>query len=250
MVHDLSGYQRNLLRSSSYCASPNFLSDIRWDYETWGPVVVNKTTNKNMVISVVGRVLDFRLRVSPSGIYTSDWCGDFSTAKFQFLLGTPVDTPFDNDFAIVLEHLEKLQSDVASTLDRRNLIILGAPSQGKKSLRLTRNVFEKSEHPIQQNGTEHVDDVTEYWPVEADLQADLDKIKFDFKASPLPVYVENQNRVVQPEDVQETLRGALVEVQFELRHFHIQRENRDSFNATVQQVLVLQPGVAEATQDA
>jgi hypothetical protein len=80
--------------------------------------------------------------------------------------------------------------------------------------------------------------------VKASLRADLDKIKFGFKASPLPVSVENQNRDLQPKDVQEMLRGALVEVHFELRHFYFQEENKDSFNATVQQVLVLQPGVA------
>ena len=84
--------------------------------------------------------------------------------------------------------------------------------------------------------------MTEHWPVKASLQADLNKIKFDFEASPLPVYVEG--RFVQPNDVQEMLRGALVEVHFELRHFYIQKDNRDSFNATVQQVLVLQPSVA------
>ena len=87
--------------------------------------------------------------------------------------------------------------------------------------------------------------MTEHWPVKASLRADLNKIKFDFEASPLPVYVEEH--LVHPNDVQEMLRGALVEVHFELRHFYIQKDNRDSFNATVQQVVVLQPGVARPT---
>ena len=79
--------------------------------------------------------------------------------------------------------------------------------------------------------------MTEHWPVKANLQADLNKINFDFEASPLPVYVEE--RFVQPNDVQEMLRGVLVEVHFELCHFYIQTENRDSFNATMQEVRVL-----------
>jgi hypothetical protein len=40
------------------------------------------------------------------------------------------------------------------------------------------------------------------------------------------------------------MKGALVEVHFELRHFRIQKKKVDSFNATVQQVLILKPGVA------
>ena len=84
--------------------------------------------------------------------------------------------------------------------------------------------------------------MTEHWSVKASLRTDLNKIKFDFKASPLPVYVEEH--LVRPNDIQEMLQGSLVKVHFELRHFYIQKDNRDSFNATVQQVLVLQPGVA------
>jgi hypothetical protein len=142
MVHDLSGYQQNLLQSPSYGASPIFLSGVGWDYEKWGQVAVNKTTNKNMVISVVGRVLggDLRLFVSPDGNYTSDRFGDFSTAKFQFLLAKPVDTPFDNDFDVVIEHMEKIQSEVAETPNRLNFIV---PDAESKNLRFTRKVFEK-----------------------------------------------------------------------------------------------------------
>lgn len=74
------------------------------------------------------------------------------------------------------------------------------------------------------------------------LQVELDKIKYMFEASPLPVYVGD--RFIKPQDVHAMLKGALVEVSFELRHFCIQKKHEDSFNASVQQVLILQPGKA------
>ena len=63
-----------------------------------------------------------------------------------------------------------------------------------------------------------------------------------FQACPLPIYVGD--RFIKPEKVHEMLKGALVEVSFELRHYCIQKKHEDSFNALVQQVLILQPGKA------
>ena len=57
---------------SSRGAGPNFLSGIGWLREQWGHIVVNKTTNENMVIFIVGRILDIHLFVSPNGYYTSE----------------------------------------------------------------------------------------------------------------------------------------------------------------------------------
>jgi hypothetical protein len=92
------------------------------------------------------------------------------------------------------------------------------------------------------DGSEALDDRTEHWPIKASLQDALNRIKYQFKAVPLPVYVDD--RFIKPVDVYEVLKGALVEVQFELHHYRIQKKKFDSFNATVQQVLVLKPGVA------
>ena len=140
MVHGLSLHRSTLLSSSSYSASPIFLSGIGWQHENWGHVVANNMTNENMVISIMGRILDFRLFVTPNGNWFSDWFGDFSTSKFLFLLEKPTDTPFDNDFDIVLKHLEGIQSNVALTDTRLNLIV---PDARSNNLRFTRNMFEK-----------------------------------------------------------------------------------------------------------
>ncbi|KAF8263715.1 hypothetical protein EI94DRAFT_1806762 [Lactarius quietus] len=85
-----------------------------------------------------------------------------------------------------------------------------------------------------------VDTETDNWPVSPDFQDDLDALKYNFSAQPLQVYVGN--KFIELTDVNDTIRDALVEVHFELRHFYISSEAYDSFNATIEQIIVLQPG--------
>ena len=85
-----------------------------------------------------------------------------------------------------------------------------------------------------------IDAETENWPVPLDLRTDLDNIKNAYQAIPMPVFVKD--KFVELADVEETITGALVEIHFEFRHYHIKSKEQDSFNATVQQILVLQPG--------
>jgi hypothetical protein len=98
----------------------------------------------------------------------------------------------------------------------------------------------RTAHFSSATGPVPVDDRTEHWPVKLALCEDLDKIKFVFEAGLLPVYIDDQ--FVQLINVQDMLKGALVEVYFELRHFGFAKKKEDSFNATVEQVLILQPG--------
>lgn len=93
---------------------------------------------------------------------------------------------------------------------------------------------------IQCDWTSHHE--TEHWLVSADLEKELDALKYDYCAIPLCIYVND--RFVEPVDVNKTIRGALVVVHFELWHFFIAPKSYDSFNATIEQILVLQPGEA------
>ena len=86
-------------------------------------------------------------------------------------------------------------------------------------------------------GKEHVS--------QSDRNADIGSYKTHFVcANPLPVYTET-DKFVEPLDVKATIRGALVEVQFDLHHYCIRSKLQDSFNATMVQILVIQPGKAE-----
>ena len=84
---------------------------------------------------------------------------------------------------------------------------------------------------------EAVDDETEHWPVPPRLREELNKIKFEYRAVPLPVYVNEF--FVEPAHVNNCIKGALVELHFELHHFAIRKKMQDSFNATIEQIVVL-----------
>ena len=92
------------------------------------------------------------------------------------------------------------------------------------------------------DGTMVIDEETARWPVPPQLRDELNKIKFEYRAVPLPIYVNG--RFVEPADVNNTIKGALVELHFELHHFAIRKVMQDSFNATIEQIIVLRPGEA------
>ena len=87
-----------------------------------------------------------------------------------------------------------------------------------------------------------VDEETENWPVPPRLREELNKIKFEYYAVPLSVYADDN--FVEPALVNNAIRGALVELHFELHHFAIRRAAQDSFNASIEQILILRPGEA------
>jgi hypothetical protein len=122
MEHDLQNYRAQLLLTPSYCASPLFLSGIGWQVDGSGHVLVEKTSNANTVVIVVGRVLDHRFFVTPDGNYSTDEFSNFSTTKFLFVLGNPDDTPFADDFNKILECFGKIQNQITSTPKHLNFI--------------------------------------------------------------------------------------------------------------------------------
>ena len=70
-------------------------------------------------------------------------------------------------------------------------------------------------------------------------------MKFDFIACPLRVY---RNKVfVEPGDVSEALTGAVVEVFFTMRHYHLRDKKFDTFQGEIQQIKIVKPGGSIAT---
>ena len=95
-----------------------------------------------MVAVVIARALEHNLFCGPSGHYFGKTAkfGDLASAKFQLLLGRPTGTVFAIDYDKVLENVAKLQSQIASTQDRRNFIM---SDRGIRNLRFARKVFEE-----------------------------------------------------------------------------------------------------------
>ena len=85
-----------------------------------------------------------------------------------------------------------------------------------------------------------VDDITERWPVPDHLRATMETVKHTHHAVPLRVYIKK--KLIGIKNVMDVLDGALVEIHFELRHFEIAVKNLHSFNANIEQIMVLQQG--------
>jgi hypothetical protein len=88
-----------------------------------------------------------------------------------------------------------------------------------------------------------IDSETENWPVPSVVKPFLDEIKPKFQAFPLAVY-RADDTFVEPIDVCESMRNAIVEVHFALKHYRIGKGDSafDSFSATVEQVVILKGG--------
>ena len=94
----------------------------------------------NVVVAVVGRVLDYRLHCGPNGNHVNPLCGPLAIAKFELQLAKPYRTPFAADYDTVLDNLGQLQAQIACTPGWQNLIVI---DEQNKNLRFAQNVFEK-----------------------------------------------------------------------------------------------------------
>lgn len=140
MTHNLTNYRTHLLQSKFYAANPSFLQSVGWRYDESGHVLADKVNRETAIVAVVGQVIQQRLDVGPEGNFLNGKFGSLATAKFTLQLTKQVGTVFANDYDKALEALSKSQNHVASTQDKRNLIV----SDGQyRNLRFTRNVFEK-----------------------------------------------------------------------------------------------------------
>ncbi|KAN0130933.1 hypothetical protein V8E53_011311 [Lactarius tabidus] len=237
MQHNLSRYRDQLLTVDCHGASKTFTSSVSWLPQRTGNILVDLKTNQNAVISVVGCVLDNRLDCSSLGNHGKRPPAKFPTAKFHLLLGKPTKTIFADDFDIMMKNLENIQDNIGSTKNHQNLVVC---ERGDHALRFTRSVFETRQPPIP--GV--VDKATEQWPVPLELRDTMDKIRHTHRAVPLRVFLNE--KLIDVDHVMDVLVGALIEMHFELRHYAIQGSTPplDSFNANIEQIMVLQPGEA------
>lgn len=143
MEHNLAQYRTQLLLSRFYGASPVFLEGIGWRPERRGHVLVDEKCywRSNVVVAVVGRVLDYRLHCGPNGNHVNPLCGPLAIAKFELQLAKPYRTPFAADYDTVLDNLGKLSAQIACTPGWQNLIV--TVDERDKNLRFAQNVFEK-----------------------------------------------------------------------------------------------------------
>ena len=94
-----------------------------------------------------------------------------------------------------------------------------------------------------------LDDLTANWPVPDDMSEDLHAFMATHHVKPLAVY--NEDKYVEPLAVNASLKYALVEVHFTLKHFCIRKRDAkplDSFTGHIEQVIILKPGEARTSR--
>ncbi|KAH9024470.1 hypothetical protein EDB83DRAFT_2658149 [Lactarius deliciosus] len=254
MYHDLEDYHTRLNSSTLYAANSTFLNNVEWQNSAGGHVLASSLTRVHTVGSLVGRVLDYRFACGPLGTFRAEY-GRLHKAKYQLYLAKPLHTVFADDFDKVVNTLETAQRNQATTGDRRHLIY---PDGKTKILRFAENVFGKRPNKIEpplvymedyekrgskenEKPKESIDFETEHWPA-GENQKYLDEIKYEYKATPLRVY--GKDGFIESTKVEEQLNGALVELRFDLHHYFIDKEHFHSFNAGIEQIIILQPGEA------
>jgi hypothetical protein len=140
MQANLTSQRNALLRRKEYCASSNFLENIEWRSQRNGQVLFDISGKCNLVASVVGRIIDHHFNCGPTGNYVNRNYGSLEGAKYQLHVSKPTGTPFAKDFEKVLQNLNTVQDQIASTPVRSNLI---ARVGTMDTVRFARSVFEK-----------------------------------------------------------------------------------------------------------
>ena len=143
MEHDLTVPRARLLKSKAYTANSNCNSAFSWHTQKNGDILIDKTSNANAVLAVVGEVLENRLDCTPSGNYHEWDRQTLAKSKYHLLLGKPMKTPFADDFDAAIKNLTSFQNAIAVWPDRENLIVF---DKRQRALRFTREIFEER-HP-------------------------------------------------------------------------------------------------------
>ncbi|KAI9454157.1 hypothetical protein BJY52DRAFT_773563 [Lactarius psammicola] len=177
------------------------------------------------VASLVDQVVDRRLHYNPNGNFHKRSFRSRDKAKFEVYL-------------VRRSKLELLQRTTADTSSWSTIItkLCGSRKQFSKQKERSRKIgqppgvyLEDIQNPCGEDKCkteECVDYETENWAVSSSgLRPDLDNIEYELRASALPVFVDAKN-------VQGELRGALVELHFEFRHFDIRPKNLESSTQT------------------
>lgn len=135
---NLKQYHSQLLLSWFYAAHPHYEQGTQWHSDRSGHVLADRLTSGNAVASIVRQVLDYHLNWGLNSSYLNCSIGSLVTAKYQFLLCKLEMTPFAQDFDKASEHLEHLQSAIASTPAHCNLFVVDMIGH---NVRFSRNIF-------------------------------------------------------------------------------------------------------------
>ena len=124
MVFDARSHRGYLHTLKTYAAVPTFCTSFGWNQDGSANVLVDKQDKELAVLIVVGKVVHDRVYCGPSGNWaTGNSYGSLKDAKSQLTICRPDEDEFAKDFDNAFKTIGKIQSAIATSQDRRNLLI-------------------------------------------------------------------------------------------------------------------------------
>jgi hypothetical protein len=94
----LTSLHSKLSAGPNYMGSANVLNNAMWRQDTCGHIAVEKSSRKEFVAVIVGRVDPQKLNCGPEGNHIRADISPLHKAKFQFRLCQPFESLFAEDF--------------------------------------------------------------------------------------------------------------------------------------------------------
>ncbi|KAF8180866.1 hypothetical protein BJ912DRAFT_929188 [Pholiota molesta] len=248
LVAKLVEHRQELMEMDNYAASPNFAQLWRWKKRDskLGNILNVEGSDNPVYASVVGVVSADRLFVQAHGNYTrnAEFVMKMNSTKMQFTLKRPDNSPFAADFDAAIRHLEAAQNAIKiGSSPPRHLVITEA--DGAKSLRMSYPIFEEK---TAESDTATRKMKNQLYPISNDFKDDfnalLEEGKFQLRLETLPVW--SNTKLLKISDFHRSLSGALVEVDFCVKHYFMKKQgeqdlNRgtNTFSSDMQQVNIL-----------
>ncbi|TFK69268.1 hypothetical protein BDN72DRAFT_897376 [Pluteus cervinus] len=233
-----------LRRSSNYIASPTFRDEAFWHRPSPGSassILYSNTPPAPKVVVVVGIADAERAHCGPLGNFTASL--DLAKSKYELYLTKPNSEHFSSDFPLAVQTMGKLED-----LERCKAITFTVTEKVGKTdmLKLGGKIFKKRNVPLEKptmNGDgsynqPDFNDTTLRWPVPSVYREHFNKIKFEYEVSPLLAFDVDES-VIPPLEIQDKIRGCLVEVAFTLRH-HVFNDGKEYFTPEIKQVRILE----------
>ncbi|KAF8801912.1 hypothetical protein BYT27DRAFT_7215789 [Phlegmacium glaucopus] len=162
------------------------------------------------------------------------------SSKTQFsLIAPPIDNVFNSDFQLGIEHIKTLQNKVVSTGPQPKYFLIEDGEQ--TGMRFSCPLFEKRDFEYDSQDDE---DWSNDYPIDTKYKPTFKAIIEKWRVTPLPAYDKN-GKFIRVRDQENYLKGSLVLVYFQLKHYGIREKDSNSitsntFTAVTTQIKILQ----------
>ncbi|KAG6848763.1 hypothetical protein H0H93_014331, partial [Arthromyces matolae] len=214
--------RKNAAQLPNYVASPGFGDRVQWKKRGNANLLLECDRNTNDVTEavcvIIGEVSDERLFTNPLGNYNPQF-NKLATAKYQLSLTCPAEPVLADDFKNTLRNLSAIQDGVGAGLDNQYFLIRMDGSQ---------------------TPNETLDEESASIVVDWNMKETVDMFKLTHKMLPLKVYGPDDEPIA-PEEVTRTIRGAIVEMYFRLKHYYMGNGDTkyNCFSGIIEQIIVL-----------